>query len=171
MAGVGPTGYKFNMDLVQGDHSRLEAGAANLVPDDINADPGANTELPRITEFSGIDETGVTTDLTALGDRFRSKGPIGVSEFAQLRLRGYVDVTDAGVVDPASAHKRIGTVPKTSRYPRRKFRCVHVTGLAEQLHVTVIRNRRIPSKDNQLMFEALLENASREEGEYKTRGI
>ena len=168
---VGPTGYEFFIDLVESDHSALTSGTANQLSDTITTAPGANTELTRITEFSGIDETGVTVDLTALGDRYRNKGALGVSEFASITLKGYVETQSTGALVTTSAHARIGRPAKTAAYPKRRFRVKHVTGLQEQLKVIVAKNRRIPSKDDQLMWEATLEPASVVEADFITQGI
>ena len=169
--GVGPTGYQFFIDLVESDHSDLQAGVSNRVPDSISSSPGSNTELVGIVEFSGIDETGITIDRTALGDIYSNKGILGISEFTSITLKGYIENQSDGSLVPSSAAARLGRAAKFPWYPARNLRVRHVSGFEEQIKVIIAKSRMVPSTDDRLMYEVTLEPAVVEEDDFVTAGI
>ena len=169
--GVGPTGYRFFIDLVESDHSALQTGNQNRVPNSIGSNPGANTELKGVIEFSGIDETGITIDRTALGDRFRNKGILGISEFASITLKGYIETESDGSLVASSAAARLGRAARYPWYPARNLRIRHFLGFEEQVKVVISKARRVPSKDERLMWEVTLEPAMVEEDDFSTLGV
>ena len=137
----GPTGYAFEIDSYD--------AAANTI--------GALTSLPRITEFSGINEEGITTDLTAFVDAFMNEGFIGRSKFDRITLKGYIQLTALGVVDAASASAVIGRPTRRSDTPRRTLKVTHKTGISSgDRDRGVAVNKPVTSNTDDVMFEAVL---------------
>ena len=131
----------------------------------------AAVALDRITEFNGINEEGLVTDLTALGDAIKTEGPIGVSQFERITLKGYVDLNAAGTVDPASAFARIGRPARRADYPKRTLLATHTTGLSQAIEVRVVKNKLITAQDDDVMFEAEFAIAAQERSEYVEVGF
>ena len=152
---VGPTGYSFEID----EYIAATNSVGNLVV------------LERITEFSGINEETVTTDLTFLGHTIKNEGSINLSQFERIMLRGYVDLMANGVVDPTSAFARIGRPARRVRYPGRTFRVTHRLGLSQSIEVFPVRNKLITSSDDDVMFDAELAIAAKSRADYVEVGF
>ena len=132
MANFGPTNYSFELD---------------------SYDPGTNAigaaqELPRITEFNGINEESVVTDLTALGDDIQSEGATGLASFERITVKGFVDDAAAG------AFRRIGRPARRVDYPDRTFKATHRTGVEQSIEVFPVMNKLVTAADGITMFEA-----------------
>lgn len=151
MARFGPTGYVFEIDSV--DETATPPTA------------GAGVALTRITEFNGINEESVVTDLTAFGDDIMSEGAIGLSQFDRIELKGYAD----GNAD--SAFRRIGRPARHPAYPARTLTVTHRTGITQTIEVFPVRNRLIPGKSDLTMFEATLAIAAKASADYAETGF
>ena len=149
MPNFGPTGYNFELDAYN--------PADNTV--------AAAQELPRITEFNGINEEGMVTDLTAFGDTIKSEGPIGVSQFERIQLRGYAD--DAA----GSAFRRIGRPARRADYPARTLTVTHRSGVTQAIEVFPVINRLVPTTEDLTMFEATLAIASKADSDFVESGF
>ena len=132
MANFGPTGYEFELDSYN--------AATNAI--------GAAQDLPRITEFNGINEESVVTDLTALGDDIQSEGATGLSSFERITLKGFVDDAATG------AFRRIGRAARRVDYPARTLKATHRTGVEQSIEVFPVANKLVTAADGITMFEA-----------------
>lgn len=157
----GPTGYSFSIDAVTG------------VAPNVTLDPtGTGTvSLDRITEFNGINEEGIVTDLTALGDTIKNDSAIGVSQFERITLKGYVDLQANGRVDQNSAFARIGRPARQDNYPARTLTVTHKTNVSQAIEVFPVKNKLITSQDDDVMFEAEFAIAARTSADYTEAGF
>lgn len=154
----GPTGYAFEIDSY----------------DPANNVAGAPVALMRITEFGGINEEGITTDLTALADVIENEGFIGRSRFDRIALKGYIQLAPGGVTGSAAdgAFKRIGRPTRRDDYPNRTFKVTHKTGFTQSIEVSgVVRNKPITSTDDDVMFEAELAIGARQLSDIAEEGL
>ena len=149
MANFGPTGYEFELDS-------YDAGT-NAV--------GAAEELPRITEFNGINEEAVVTDLTALGDDIQSEGATGLSSFERVTLKGFVDDAAAG------AFRRIGRPARRVDYPARTLKATHKTGVEQSIEVFPVQNKLVTTADGITMFEAMFAIAAKASADVVETGL
>ena len=152
MANFGPTGFGYTLDSV-----------TNADPPAIDA---ADVALPRITKFSGIDEEGQVTDLTAFGDDIMSEGAIGLSKFARIVIGGYADISDSN-----SAFNVIGRPARNAAYPARTFTVEYEDGVSEAIEIFPVKNKLVPGVANLTMFEAVLAIAARARADHVETGF
>lgn len=145
----GPNAYSFTLDGYNSGTNAVSAAQS----------------LDRITEFSGINETAVTSDLTALGDEIKSEGAIGLSEFDRIVLKGYADTSSS------SAFKRIGRPARRDDYPARTLTVTHRSGVTQAIEVIPVKNMLITSSEDDVMFEAEFIIAARATADYTESGL
>ena len=151
----GPTGYSFTLDGLNAAQDTVSAAVA----------------LDRITEFSGINETAMMADVTALGDDIKSTTPTAVSDFEPITLKGYVDLDSGGTINASSAFARIGRPARNAAYPARTLLATHTTGVSQAFEVRVESNKLITSQEDDVMFEAVLVSAARARADYVETGF
>ena len=149
MANFGPTGYIFELD-------KYTIGSNAL---------GAAEALSRITEFNGINEESVVTDLTALGDTIQSEGATGLSSFERITLKGFADDAAAG------AFQRIGRPARRVDYPARTLKVTHRTGVVQSIEVFPVMNKLVTAADGITMFEATFAIAAKAAGDLVEAGL
>ena len=149
MANFGPTGYTFALDKYTAS----------------NNTPGAAEVLSRITEFNGINEESVVTDLTALGDDIQSEGATGLSSFERITLKGFVDDAAAG------AFLRIGRPARRVDYPARTLTVTHKTGVTQSIEVFPVSNKLVTEADGITMFEATFAIAAKASADLVEAGL
>ena len=117
----------------------------------------AQVELVEIEECSGIDEDAMVDSDYHLGDDIKSEAPINVSTFGDISLKGQVEVTTAGVIDPDSAFARIGRPARRDDYPARTFTIrKRGTTLSQSIEVFVKKNMPMSDGEKLVRYEAVL---------------
>ena len=154
MSRIGPTGYTFTLDGYTKSNNTV----------------GSAETLDGITEFSGITETAEVVDVTTIGESHRSQGPIGITAFESITMRGFIDATSGGIA-ATSAFARIGRPAHRADYPPRTLTVTHRSGVTEALEVVPVKNAIMPQKDGLTMFEAEFVSVADATTEYSTTGF